>query len=68
MCKVYKVFIGSNPSLKAEITPIKEMTHYMAIKSRKEGKEESGKEMALPPSPPLRTGLESFPSSGSSRG
>jgi hypothetical protein len=25
-----------------------------------------GKEMALLPSPPLRTGLESFPSSGSS--
>jgi hypothetical protein len=28
---------------------------------------ESGKETALPPSPPLRTGRESFPSSGSSR-
>ena len=27
----------------------------------------SGKEMALRPSPPLRTGRESFPSSGSSR-
>ena len=28
---------------------------------------ESGKEMALPPSPPLRTGRETFASSGSSR-
>jgi len=27
----------------------------------------SGKEAALPPLPPLRTGHESFPSSGSSR-